>query len=277
MELATLGETFATEIPAILKATHDADSDQASKPENEALSVIISRAAEPPVIAALSCILISPIEDGDFTSLEMHQLILYSIVSKLSLEQLKPYQPAIRELMEFDISSYKSRSGHYAQTMHLINNAKLLDRFIQDPEDVWVPENKFDYISYRTLWERVQTAEQMRPYMYGLFNWQVDPCHPPFKPCREQLARFPEVSAAVAAEIMSLAVNDVEHQHWLIDFVSEYVPVGEAWLAMRAPVEQMVRTLETKSKEERENNGEDDYLDEGKKWLATLRKWEISN
>ncbi|GKU05859.1 hypothetical protein FLAG1_08196 [Fusarium langsethiae] len=275
-KLATLdGETFAAEIPAILQATCDADNDEdCDDSENECFSVIRLHAMESPVIKSLSTILASPIEDSDFASLEMHQLVLYSIISKLSLEQLQPYRPAIQALMEFDISFFKTRTSHYAQTMHLINNARLLDRFIQNPEDIWVPENKFDYIAYRTLWERVHTADQMRPYMHDLFNWQVDQCHPPFKPCREQLARFPEVSAAVAAEVMSMAIDDVEHQHYLINFVSECVPVGKAWYPMRAPVEQMARALESKNKKQLEHDGEEDYLDEANIWLEVLEKWE---
>ncbi|KAH6993936.1 hypothetical protein EDB82DRAFT_500281, partial [Fusarium venenatum] len=277
--LATLrGEEFAAGIPAILQAARDADSVQdGDVSEDEFFNIIRLRAMEPPVIASLSSILESSIEDGDFASLEMHQLVFYSVVSKLSLEQLQTYRPAIKTLIGFDVSSFKSRSSHYVQTIHLINNARLLDRFIEKPQDVWVPENKFDQISYRTLWERVHTADQMRPYMHDLFNWQVDPCHPPFNPCREQLARFPVVSAAVAAEVMSMAVNDIEHQHYLIGFVSECVPVGRAWYPMRPPVEQMVRALESKSKEQLEKDGEEDFLDEAKTWLKVLEKWEINS
>ncbi|KAM0401237.1 hypothetical protein ACHAQC_001918 [Fusarium culmorum] len=274
-KLVTLGDDIAEEMIAITKAVCDANSEQNyDDSKDEFFSIIRTRAMEPPVIVSLSSVLTSPIEDGDFTSLKMHQLVFYSIISKLSLEQLQPYRSAIKTLMGFDISSFNSRSSHYAQTMHLINNARLLDRFIENPEDIWVPENKFDCISYRTLWERVHTAEQMRPYMHGLFNWQVDPCHPPFKHCREQLARFPEVSTVVAAEVMGMAVNDVEHQHFLIDFVSECVPVGKAWYPMRDPVKQMVRVLEGKNKEQLVEAGDEDYLEEAKNWLEVLKKWE---
>lgn len=278
-KLATLeGDDFAKEMIAIMKVACDANSKQNyDDSKDEFFSIIRTRAMEPPVTVSLSSVLTSPIEDGDFTPLKMHQLVFYSIISKLSLEQLQPYRSAIKTMMGFDISSFKSRSSHYAQTMHLISNARLLDRFIENPEDVWVPENKFDCISYRTLWERIHTAEQMRPYMHGLFNWQVDPCHPPFKPCREQLARFPEVSAVVAAEVMGMAVDDVEHQHYLIDFISECVPVGKAWYPMRAPVEQMVRVLEGKGKDQLTKAGEEDYLDEAKNWLEVLKKWESNN
>ncbi|WXC47009.1 hypothetical protein QX201_006730 [Fusarium graminearum] len=278
-KLATLeGDDFAEEMMAIIKAACDANSEQNyDDSKDDFFSIIRVRAMEPPVIASLSSVLTSPIEDGDMTSLKMHQLVFYSIISKLSLEQLQPYRSTIKIIMGFDISSFESRSSHYAQTMHLVNNARLLDRFIENPEDVWVPENKFDCISYRTLWERVNTAEQMRPYMHDLFNWQLDACHPPFRPCREQLARFPEVSAAVAAEVMNVAVEDFEHQHFLVDFVSECVPAGKAWYPMRDPVEQMVRVLEGKSKERLVKDGEEDYLEEAKDWLEVLRKWESNN
>lgn len=269
-------DTFAAEIPSVLQAAQYADSDSESESKDGTFSVIISRAMEPQVINTLSSILESPIEDGDFDSLGIHQLAFYSIVSKLPFDQLHPYRPAIQKLMEFDISSYKSRSGHYAQTIHLINNARLLNRFIENPENVWVPENKFDKISYRSLWERVHTAEQMRPHMYGLFNWQVDQNHPPFRPCREQLARFPGTAAAVAAEVMKMAVNDTEHQHYLVDFVSECVPIGEDWLPMRAPVEEMVRSLEGKGKKDLEDGGEEEYLVAAEEWLAKLEKWKCN-
>ncbi|KAJ4248392.1 hypothetical protein NW762_012728 [Fusarium torreyae] len=271
-QLATLdAEAFATKIPAILRSTKDADFE-----ENEDLQLIKSRATEPPAVKAISSILTLPIEEDDFDNLELHQRVLYSIVSALSFEQLQSYRPALRTLASFDISGFKSRSSHYAQTMHLINNAKLLEQFAADREAIWLPINKFDHISDRTLSERVHTAEQMRPYMHGLFNWQVDFCHPVFGDCRKQLARFPETAAAVAAEVMYMAVNDIEHQHYLIDFVSECVPIGEAWIPMRTPVQEMVRSLEGKSKEDLEDDGEDGYLDEAKEWLAKLEKWEAS-
>ncbi|PTD07480.1 hypothetical protein FCULG_00006473 [Fusarium culmorum] len=254
-KLATLGDDIAEEMIAITKAVCDANSEQNyDDSKDEFFSIIRTRAMEPPVIVSLSSVLTSPIEDGDFTSLKMHQLVFYSIISKLSLEQLQPYRSAIKTLMGFDISSFNSRSSHYAQTMHLINNARLLDRFIENPEDIWVPENKFDCISYRTLWERVHTAEQMRPYMHA--------------------GALPEVSTVVAAEVMGMAVNDVEHQHFLIDFVSECVPVGKAWYPMRDPVKQMVRVLEGKNKEQLVEAGDEDYLEEAKNWLEVLKKWE---
>ncbi|KAL6916203.1 hypothetical protein FSST1_007698 [Fusarium sambucinum] len=275
-EWATLEvKEFAAEIPAILQAACYADSVQdGDVSKDESFNIIRLRAIEPPAIASLSSVLESSIEDGDFTSLHMHQLVFYPIVSKLSLEQLQTYRPAIKTLMGFDISSFKSRSSHYAQTVHMINKARLLDRFIEKPHDVWVPENKFGQIAYRTLWERVYTADQMRPYMHDLFKWKVDACHPTFNPCREQLARFPEVSAAVAAEVMSMAINDVEHQHYLFEFVSECVPVGKAWYPMRPPVERMVRALESKSKEQLEKDGEEDFLDKAKTLLIILESWE---
>ncbi|KAM0543620.1 hypothetical protein ACHAPJ_012208 [Fusarium lateritium] len=271
-QLPTLdAEAFATEIPAILRLTKDADPD-----ENEDLQLIKSRATEPPTVEAISSFLAPPIEEDDFDTLELHQRVLYSIVSELSFEQLQSYRTALRTLASFDISGFKSRSSHYAQTMHLINNAKLLEQFAADREAIWLPVNKFDYISDRTLSERVHTAEQMRPYMHGLFNWQVDFCHPVFESCRKQLARFPETAAAVAAEVMDMAINDTEHQYYIIDFMSECVPIGEAWIPMRTPVQEMVRSLEGKSKEDLEDDGEDSYLDEAKEWLAKLEKWEAS-
>ncbi|KAF4973338.1 hypothetical protein FSARC_316 [Fusarium sarcochroum] len=269
-QLATLDpEAFATKIPAILRSVKEAE-------ENDDLQAIRSRAAEPPTVEVISSILASPIEEGDFDILKLHQLVLYSIVSELSFEQLQSYRPALRTLASCDISGFKSRSSYYAPTMHLINNAKLLERFAADREAIWLPINKFDYISDRTLSERVHTAEQMRPYMHGLFNWQVDFCHPVFESCRKQLARFPETAAAVAAEVMEMAVNDTEHQYYIIDFVSTCVPIGEAWIPMRIPVENMVRSLEERSKEDLEDSGEDCYLDEAKEWLAKLEKWEAS-
>jgi hypothetical protein len=65
-------------------------------------------------------------------------------------------------------------------------------------------------------------------------------------PCRKQLARFPETAAIVAAEVLAKAneEKDEEYQNYLIDFVSDCVPIGEAWKPMREPVQALVRALE---------------------------------
>ncbi|KAF4335521.1 hypothetical protein FBEOM_10630 [Fusarium beomiforme] len=275
-QLVILGaEALAVKIPEILQEAQNASNDGDEEFDTEALKVLRSRAMEQPLIVTLSSHFTSPIEEDDSDSLEVHNLILYCILSRLSFEKLQSYRPALKTLAEFDYLSYKSRSSHFARTMNLITNTKLLDRFSADPEDVWIPINKFDYIAGRTLWERVHTAEQMRPYLYDLFiMWQVDQCQPTFMTCRKQLARFPETAAAVAAEVMSMAVNDTELQHYLIEFVTECVPIGDAWLPMRPEVEEMVRSLESKSKADLEDDGEDYYLDEAREWLVKLKKWE---
>jgi hypothetical protein len=265
-------ETFGTNVPSILRSA--ADSGLENKAEY--IELVQARAAEPPTLAAISSILTLPIKEGDWATLKLQQTVIYRILLDLPLEQLQAYQPALAVLAAVNISSLgPSEDGsYYAQTSHIITQAKLLGLFAADPEAVWTPINKFDEVSYRTLSERIHTGEQMRPYMEDLFWWVADPNNPPFTPCSSQLARFPETAAAVAAEVMAKAgqANDTEHQYWIIDFVFTSVPVGKAWIPLRSHVQEMVRSLE-----ERKDEDEDEYLDSAKEWLAELEKWDAAH
>ncbi|KAF4457392.1 hypothetical protein F53441_665 [Fusarium austroafricanum] len=271
-EMSALSEKdFAAEAPKILWAERDVCRED----ESDKMSLVRVRATESSTVEAISSILTSPIEEEDFDSLRLHQKAFW-ILMDLSFDQLQPYRPALTKLAAFDISNFKSRSGHYAQSSHLIRDVSNLERFAADPKAVWVSENKFDEVSYRTLAERIHTAERMRPYMDALFNWQVDVNHPPFMPCREQIARFPETAAVVAAEFIvgANASKDEEFQYDMIDFFLECVPVGEAWRPMHEPVQELVRELE---KELKEGNEDREYvLDKAKEWLAKLDNWEAS-
>lgn len=55
--------------------------------------------------------------------------------------------------------TFARRAFYYAK------EAKNLQRYVLQPEAVWVPDDMWDMVGYRTLTERVHTAEQMRPYM----------------------------------------------------------------------------------------------------------------
>jgi hypothetical protein len=265
-------ETFGSNVPSILRSAADSGLEKKA----EYIELVQSRAAEPPTVAAISSILTLPIKEGDWDTLKLQQTVIYRILLGLPLEQLQAYRPALAVLTAVDISSFDpSKDGScYAQTANTITNAKLLGRFAADPKAVWAPINKFDEVSYRTLSERIHTAEEMRPYMEDLFWWVADPNNPPFTPCSEQLARFPETAATVAAEVMAKAgeANDTEHQHWIIDFVSTSVPVGKAWIPLRSHVQDMVRALEEKKDED-----EDEYIDSAKEWLAELEKWDATH
>ncbi|SCO92689.1 uncharacterized protein FRV6_16817 [Fusarium oxysporum] len=118
----------------------------------------------------------------------------------------------------------------------------------------------------------------MRPYMVDLFDWLVDANNPPFMPCRDQLARFPETAAVVAAEVMAKAIEDKdkEFQHLFIDFVSRCVPIGEAWKPMKEHVQALVKAWEEGKDEERDEEDEE-LVDEAKEWLAKLEQWETLN
>ncbi|KAH7325655.1 hypothetical protein B0I35DRAFT_448789 [Stachybotrys elegans] len=234
--------------------------------------VIKSRITEPSTVAAISSILTSPIKDGDFDSLNLHQLVIYAVLLHLPFEQLQPYRPALETLSAFDISNFVADGSHKAQSAHVIGNSGLLARFAADPEVVWVTDSKFDCVSDRTLTERVHSAEQMRPYMPALCSWLADANNPPYSPCRAQLARFPEAATAVVAEEMTKAgeENDIWFQEGLLDFVSSCVPVGEAWIPMRAPVQAMVQALEKCDRDD----AYDELIDDAKEWLAKLEEWE---
>ncbi|KAH6962807.1 hypothetical protein DER45DRAFT_551882 [Fusarium avenaceum] len=264
-------ETFGSNVLSILRSV--ADSGLESKAEY--VELVLSRAAEPPTIADISSILTTPIKEGDWATLKLQQTVIHRILLDLPFEQLQAYRPALAVLAAVDISSFDPRKdgSYHSQTSHNINHAKLLGLFTADPKAVWVTADKFDDVSYRTLSERIHTGEQMRPYMEDLFNWLVDPNNPPFKPCSEQLARFPETAAGVAVEVMAKAgqFNDTEHQHWIIDFVSTSVPIGKAWIPLRPHVQEMVRSIE-----ERKDEAEDDYLDAAKAWLGELEKWDAT-
>ncbi|KAM0325598.1 hypothetical protein ACHAPQ_007998 [Fusarium lateritium] len=272
-ELGSLdAETFGANVPLILRSAADEDLEN----EAEYIEVIKSRIAEPPTVAAISSIITLPIEEGDLATLRLHQTVIYQIFLKISFEQLQAYRPALSVLATVDFSSFdpSKDASYYARTSHNFTHAKLLGHFAADPEAVWVPINKFDEVSYRTLSERIHTGEQMRPYMEDLFDWMVDPNHPPFAPCSEQLARFPETAAAVAVDVMARAgqANDTEHQHYILDFFSTSVPLGKAWIPLRSHVQEMVRLIE-----KRQDEDEEYYLEPAKEWLVKLEKWEATH
>ncbi|KAF5580669.1 uncharacterized protein FSUBG_13325 [Fusarium subglutinans] len=252
-QLTTLDEkAFAEKVPTMLWS----DRETLFEDGSENIDTIRSRASEPATVEAVSSVLTSAIENEDYGTLRVHQKALYSVLFKLSSQKLQPYRPALAELAAFDISDFAHRSSHYAQTSILIQNA-----------------GQFDMVSDRTLTERVHTAEEMRPYMLELFNWLVDANNPPFTPCRDQLARFPETAAVVAAEVLAKAneEKDTEYQHFLIDFVYDCVPVGEAWIPMREHVQALVKELEGST-----NEDDEDLVGEANEWLTRLERWESS-
>ncbi|KAF4341213.1 hypothetical protein FBEOM_4871 [Fusarium beomiforme] len=274
-QLSTLDEkAFAEKVSTILWSARDT----LFKDGSDEVGIVRSRATEPATVQVISSILTSPIKDEegqDYETLRVHQKALYSVLFKLSFEDLQPYRPALAALAAFDISDFAHRSSHHAQSSHVIENAGHLERFAADPKAVWVTKDKFDMVSDRTLTERIHTAEEMRPYMPALFGWLVDANNPPFMPCRNQLARFPETAAVVAADELAKAIQDKdeEFQHYLIDFVSECVPIGEAWRPMREPVQALLKASEGGKSE----GGDEELVDEAKEWLAKLEQWEFSN
>ncbi|KAG5795610.1 hypothetical protein H9Q69_005337 [Fusarium xylarioides] len=250
-QLTALGEkAFAEKVPKMLWS----DRETLFEDGSEDIGIIRSRTSEPATVEAVSSVLTSPIEDEDYDTL-----------------RLQPYRPALAALAAFDISEFAHRSSHYAQTLILIQNAGLLERFAADSKAVWVTKDKLDMVSDRTLTERVHTAKEMRPYMPELFNWLVDANNPPFTPCRDQLARFPETAAVVAAEFLAKAneEKDTEYQHFLIDFVYDCVPVGESWIPMRQHVQALVKELDGSTDED-----DEELVGEANEWLTRLKQWE---
>ncbi|KAK2475918.1 hypothetical protein H9L39_13511 [Fusarium oxysporum f. sp. albedinis] len=79
------------------------------------------------------------------------------------------------------------------------------------------------------------------------------------------------LAAIVAAEVLAKAnkEKDGEYQHFLIDFVSDCVPVGEAWKPMREHVQALVKNLKGSRSED-----DEELVDEADEWLTKLEQWE---
>ncbi|KAL2693653.1 hypothetical protein Neosp_000214 [[Neocosmospora] mangrovei] len=252
-------EAFGARVPAILSSTSQAifKSHQAKPPGTK---VIRSRATEAPTVAAVSDMIKPPIKDQD--SFYLAWTAVNEVIVDLPLEALHHYRPALKAVSETPASD--TTASHYQGATGLRSAAASLIRFMDDPTAVWTPQTKGDYIAERTLKERVKTAEEMRPHVPGLLDWLADANWPPFRGCRAQLARFPEVTVGPIGQLIEKERGDGGWIASLLDFVDECVPVS-MWEELKPTVKALVE--EAKGDED-----EWEVSDLARQWLEKLEK-----
>ncbi|KAF0644011.1 hypothetical protein NXS19_010686 [Fusarium pseudograminearum] len=212
--------------------------------------------------------------DDDRVTKTIRGHIIYCILIKLPFEQLQAYQNTVAAVNAQNTETSKVKPDFY------FDNMKRLERFMVEPEAVWVAEDWLDFVGFRTLVGRVHTAEQMRPYMRDLYHWLVD-SELPDSYSQRQVARFPETTAAVAAEIIDDVVAGKEAlwenvgrlDNMVSNVLSVYAPIGKDWVLLRKPIESLAEVL----KEVVKKGGWDDYescLEACEEWLSELDKWE---
>ncbi|KAJ4329429.1 hypothetical protein N0V84_000063 [Fusarium piperis] len=253
-------EAFGARVPAILSSASQAifKSHQRNPPGIEAVR---SRATEAPTVAAVSEIIKSPVKDQD--DFYLAWTAMNEIVADLPLDELHHYCPILKTVAETAASD--TTASNYRGATGLGSEAASLIRFMDDPTAVWVPQTKSDHIAERSLQERVKTAEEMRPHVPGLLDWLADANWPPFRGCRAQLARFPEVTVGPIGRLMEKERGDGGWIVNLLDFVDECVP-----LSMWEEIKPTVKTLV-----EEEARGDEDEWEvsaTARQWLEKLEK-----
>ncbi|RSL64517.1 hypothetical protein CEP54_004694 [Fusarium duplospermum] len=252
-------EAFEAQVPAILSSASQAifKSHQRNPP---GIETIRSRATEAPTVAAVSDMIKSPIKDQD--DFYLAWTALNEIVVDLPLEDLHHYRPALKAVAETPVSD--TTASHYQGATNLRSEAASLIRFMDDPTAVWVPQTKSDHIAERSLQERVKTAEEMRPHVPGLLDWLADPNWPPFRGCRAQLAKFPEVTVGPIGKLIEKERGDGGWIVSLLEFVDECVPLN-MWEELKPTVKALVE--EAKGDED-----EWEVSDLARRWLEKLEK-----
>ncbi|KAM0436656.1 hypothetical protein ACHAPT_002365 [Fusarium lateritium] len=234
-ELDSLDEkAFGARVPAILSSASQAIF-KSHHHKFPGLEAIRSRATEAPTVAAVSETIQSAIKDQD--DFYLAWTALNEIVATLPLEELHHYRPVLQVISETAASD--TTASHHQGATTLRSEAASLIRFMSDPTAAWVPETKSDTIAERSLQERVKTAEQMRPHVPALLNWLADPNWPPFRGCRAQLARFPDVTVGPVGRLLERERGDGGWILSLLEFVEECVPL-EMWEELRPMVTALV-------------------------------------
>ncbi|RFU74473.1 hypothetical protein TARUN_7798 [Trichoderma arundinaceum] len=235
-----------------------ANEDQISK--TRACKILIERAGEPTIIHGISSVLSRPIttRDGFFTACAG----VDGILSYLPLATLRLYKSALEAL----ISANTGDSPPGVSVPSLTSRAKDAVKFVDHPDLAWAPQHKFDFMGERSLAERVHSAEQMKPHASELLGWLADYNWPPCSGCIEQLARFPEVAVGPIKEIIPENGNDPEWLLHIVEFVEEYVPVGQLWQSLE-PELTMLANSEAEDEENRE------LAEAARRLLDSLREW----
>lgn len=259
--LASMDENaFGAKIKEILEYTTRltfGDPDRRPQGDHPAISVIQSRAAEPPTVAALSDAILSRINSEE--EVQYVSLAIQGVVVHLPYETLALYRSAFETGLRSTMPPHPDPSFKHSMFRELL-------RFIDSPTDVWAPEEMNNDMGERSLRERVHTAEEMRPHVLGLLQWLAEPYWPPFRGCRTQLTRFPEVTVGPIRELIGKIRGDGGHIYWLLDFVMESVPVGELW-------RELDRTVRALIEEPRGDEDEFEAPDLAKSWLQKFEKW----
>ncbi|KAH8738171.1 hypothetical protein BGZ61DRAFT_583144 [Ilyonectria robusta] len=221
-EMAALNANdFGAKVPAILaSASRRIFKEQGWKDRPFVdIKAVRSRATEPPTIAAIATVLQSSLRDQD--EFRIAWTAFYEVVVELPSDAIRFYRPALEALSATESRKQESTT------------------IFGQPEAVWVPTHKGDYIGELSLQQRVTTAEQMRPHVTELLGWLADGNWPPFRGSRKQLARFPEVTVEPIRELMEKERGDGGWLLNLLEFVGDCVPVGPLWEPLR-PVVQAI-------------------------------------
>jgi hypothetical protein len=241
--------------------TEDAAASDGLVSTQRTYEILAERAGELPIVRGISSVLSKPIKTKDdfWTACAG----LDGILSELPLATLRLYRPALETLAAAD-----SEDSPPGVSVHsLASRAKDAVKFIDYPELAWAPQHKFDYMGERSLSERVQTADEMKPHVRELLDWLADYNWPPMPGCSKQLARFPEVTIDPIKEIISKNRNDPDWLLHLVEFVERYVPVGELWEKMEPEL-----TLFANIKADDEDSVE--FSETAQRMLGLLKAWQ---
>ncbi|KAF5007107.1 hypothetical protein FDECE_6538 [Fusarium decemcellulare] len=253
-------EAFGARIPTIIStASHGTFAERIPQErQTRGVEIIRARATEAPTVAAVSNMITSPKKEQK--DIYLGWTVLNEVIVDLPLEVLQLYRPALKTLSE--TAAPDTTASHYQGATGLIAEATFLIRFIDDPNAVWVPETKGDRIGLRSLRERVKTADKMRPYVPDLLDWLADPNWPPFRECRAQLARFPEVTVGPIGELIERVRGDGGWIVQLLNFVGECVPS-----TMQEELRPVVKSLVDESKGDED---EWEVSEVAREWLGIL-------
>lgn len=222
--------------------------------------LVRQRATDPAVVSAISLLLTQPlISEADVNVIH---LIVFKVIHQLPYNEIFKYRQALMVLSK--ANSNASSDPRY--TGSLVSQAQTILRFIDNPEDVWVPNDEDDQMGKRTLKERVHTARDMRPHVDGLLRWLQDRNLPLYVECEAQLARFPEIAIMPIRKIFIDHRGGGEWANNLLHFVQDHVPVGRSWEAMYPQVEALLNYSKG-------NKAESKTAECAADWIWTLERW----
>ncbi|KAF3911578.1 hypothetical protein ABW21_db0204078 [Orbilia brochopaga] len=203
---------------------------------------ITARATEPQTIAALEAAVIPPYADRK--AFDVAVVAFDEILACLPTDVLESYRATLTLLAAKGSSkdpelSSSYKLGLYTDDEYLYRSSVSLLDFMDNPTAVWIPKHKFDSFAIRSLNERVTTAEAMQPHVTGLLGWLADGNWPPFFPCRQQLARFPEITVGPIASLIAQERGDGGWIRAVLDFLEEHVP-EEMWPQVKGQLQELV-------------------------------------